>query len=32
MWQGWLQVSIMLNDNNVHGSHVAGLAAGKHHA
>ena len=29
-WQGWLQVNITLYDNNVHGTHVAVLAAGKH--
>ena len=31
-WQGWLQVNITLYDNNVHGTHVVGLAAGKYHA
>ena len=32
MWQYWLQVSIKLYDNNIHGTHVAGPAVGKHHA
>ena len=31
MWQGRLQVSITLNDNNVHGTHVAGMTVGKYH-
>ena len=26
-WQGWVQVNITLYDDNVHGAHVAGLAA-----